>query len=129
MNETLRIALLIGLLLYFVCIFWMLKKNSINLKYTLLWIFTGVLMVLIVAFPWILKTVMGWIGVVEWVNGLFALFILFLIIICMSITSIVSKMNDRNRRLVQTCAIYDKNIRELEKRVAELEERLKDAQD
>lgn len=129
MNETLRFALLAGLLLYFICIFIMLKKNSINLKYTLLWIFTGILMVLVVIFPQLLKIPMRLIGVVEWVNGMFALLILFLIIISMSITSIVSKMNDRNRRLVQTCAIYDKHIRELEERIAELEERINDTQD
>lgn len=117
MNEYLRIALLLGLLLYFICIFVMLKKNSLNLKYTLLWILTGILMVLVVIFPDILRVPLQKVGVVEWTNGLFALMLLFLIIIAMSITSIVSRMNDNNRKLVQRCAMYEKRIRELEKAV------------
>ena len=57
---------------------------------------------------------MHMIGVVEWTNGLFALLLLLLMIIDMSITAIVSKMNDRMRKLVQQCAMYEERIRKLE---------------
>ena len=40
MNLYLRIALLVGIAVYFVCTFVLLKKKSFNLKYTLLWIFS-----------------------------------------------------------------------------------------
>lgn len=93
----------------------MLKKNSLALKYTLLWLFTGIVMVLVVIFPSIIAVPLRHIGIVEWTNGIFALLLLFLIIICISITSIVSKLNDRNRKLTQKCALYEKRIRELEK--------------
>lgn len=117
MNEYLRMALLIGIAIYFVCIFFLLKKRSLNLKYTLLWIFLGIVFLLVVIFPVILQVPMHMIGVVEWTNGLFALLLLILMIIDMSITAIVSKMNDRMRKLVQQCALYEKRIRELEERL------------
>ena len=115
MNEYLRISLLIALLLYFVFLFILLKKNSLALKYTLIWFLTGIIMVIVVLFPSIIKIPLNHIGIVEWTNGIFALLLLFLIIICISITSIVSKLNERNRRLTQKCALYEKRIRELEK--------------
>ena len=117
MNEYLRMALLIGIAIYFICIFFLLKKRSLNLKYTLLWIFLGIVFLLVVIFPVILQVPMHMIGVVEWTNGLFALLLLILMIIDMSITAIVSKMNDRMRKLVQQCALYEKRIRELEERL------------
>lgn len=118
MNEYLRIALLIGIAIYFICIFFLLKKNSLNLKYTLLWIFLGIVFLLVVIFPVILQVPMRMIGVVEWTNGLFALLLLILMIIDMSITAIVSKINERMRKLVQKCAMYEERIRKLEEKLA-----------
>ena len=114
MNDYLRFFLLFALVLYFVFLFVLLKKNSLALKYTLLWFLTGVIMVIVVLFPNILAVPLKHMGIVEWTNGIFALLLLFLIIICISITSIVSKLNERNRKLTQKCALYEKRIRELE---------------
>ena len=121
MNEYLRISLLIGIAVYFLCIFFLLKKNSLNLKYTLLWIFLGIVFLLVVIFPVILKVPMQQIGVVEWTNGLFALLLLILLIIDMSITAIVSKLNERMRKLVQQCALYEERIRQLEEKLTDEE--------
>lgn len=121
MNEYLRISLLIGIAVYFICIFFLLKKNSLNLKYTLLWIFLGIVFLLVVIFPVILKVPMQQIGVVEWTNGLFALLLLILLIIDMSITAIVSKLNERMRKLVQQCALYEERIRQLEEKLTDEE--------
>ena len=51
MNTILRIALLTALFLYFGGIFYLLKKRLLELRYTLLWIFSGIVMMLIVIFP------------------------------------------------------------------------------
>lgn len=114
MNPYLRIALIIGIAIYFICTFVLLKKKSFNLKYTLLWIFLGIIFLLVIIFPVILKVPMQKIGVVEWTNGLFALLLLILLIIDMSFTAIVSKMNERMRKLIQQCAMYEERIRKLE---------------
>ena len=76
---------------------------------------------LVVIFPVILKVPMQQIGVVEWTNGLFALLLLILLIIDMSITAIVSKLNERMRKLVQQCALYEERIRQLEEKLTDEE--------
>lgn len=123
MNEYLRFFLLFALVLYFIFLFMLLKKNSLALKYTLLWFLTGIIMVIVVIFPSILEIPLKHMGVVEWTNGIFALLLFFLIVICISITSIVSKLNERNRKLTQKCALYEKRIRELEKIVLDTKEK------
>lgn len=117
MNLYLRISLIVAIILYFVFLFTLLKRNSLALKYTLLWLLTGIIMLLVVIFPGILEVPLRAIGIVEWTNGIFALILLFLIVICITITSIVSKMNEHNRKLTQQCAIYEKRIRELEEKI------------
>lgn len=113
-SLPLRIFLSIGLLLYFVAITALLKRKSLSLKYTLLWIFAGLIMVILVIMPQTLEWVVHIIDIKSPMNGLFAFAIFFIILILMSLTSIVSKQTDRIKRLVQDNAILEKRIRELE---------------
>ena len=118
MNGTLRIFLVISIIIYFVAIFELLKRDRLNLKYTLLWIGCGVTMLFVVAFPSALTSIIHLFGIVELTNGIFALGLFAILMICMALTSIVSTLNAKIRSLVQTCALYEKRIRELEERVS-----------
>lgn len=119
MNISLRLTLIVALLIYYVVLFYLLRKRALTLKYTLLWIISGIVMILIVAFPALFEKLMRVIGVVEMTNGLFAVVCFVILIILISITSIVSKMNEKMRQLIQQCAMYEKRIRELEKSVSD----------
>ena len=114
MNLSLRIVLLVCIILYYVVIFELLKKDLLNMKYTLLWMVSGAIMLLFVLFPQALEFIVHMLGIVELTNGLFAVVLFFLIMLLMTITSIVSTLNKKIRRLTQNCALYEKRIRELE---------------
>ena len=73
----LRITLGVGLVLYFTVILLFLKYKAIELKYTLIWIFCGVAMLLMVIFPKLLTFLLNPLGIVGTMNGLFILFIAF----------------------------------------------------
>ena len=113
-GGTLRASLIIGVLIYFVIILKFLKDKSLSLKYTLLWIFSGVVMGIFVIFPELLSRIIGIVGIQSNMNGLFVFGIAFLMMIMMSITSIVSRQNKKIRTLIQENAILEKRVRELE---------------
>lgn len=113
--ARLTITLLIGLALYFFIILMLLKNKKISLKYTLLWLLSGLLLVILVAFPSILSSVSALFGFQSSMNGLIIMLIAFIIIIVMSITSIVSNQSKKIRNLVQYSAMLEKRVRELEK--------------
>lgn len=113
--DRLRISLLIAVICYFVLILVLLKKKSISLKYTLLWMVAGVFMGAMVIWPEILRLIISFIGIESNMNGLFILAIAFVIVILMSITSIVSKQSEKIKSLTQTIAMLEKRIRDLEK--------------
>lgn len=69
---------------------------------------------IMVFFPGILVTVTKFLGIESNMNGLFIFAIGFIIVILMSITAIVSKQSQRIKVLVQSQAIMEKRIRELE---------------
>lgn len=112
--TSLRITLITAVISYFILILIFLKNKSISLKYTLLWICAGIVMGIMVFFPGILVTVTKFLGIESNMNGLFIFAIGFIIVILMSITAIVSKQSQRIKVLVQSQAIMEKRIRELE---------------
>lgn len=116
MSETLRIILSIGVMVYFVIVIQLLKSKKLTLKYTLLWLLTGVVMAIFVLWPRLLNKMVNLLGIELPVNGLFALSIGFLIILAMALTSIVSKQSQKIKDLVQQTALLEERIRRMESR-------------
>ena len=110
--DRLRLSLILAVIAFFILILWLLKRREISLKYTLLWLFAGLCMGILVIWPESLMIIIRIIGIENSMNGLFILAIAFVIIILMSITSIVSKQNEKIRSLTQTIAILEKQLRE-----------------
>lgn len=118
LSGVLRITLIIAVVCYFVIILLLLKKKALELKYTLLWLFAGIVMGVILIFPEILFAVIHMLGIETYMNGLFALCISFILCILMAVTSIVSRQLKKINRLIQENAILEKRIRELEHAVS-----------
>lgn len=114
MSKVLQVSLILGMILYFYILFRLIKRKSLDLKYTLLWIFSGIIMLLIAIFPGIMVAITRFIGIIDVTNGVFALILFFVLIILMSITGIVSKMKEKNKQLIQACSLLERRVRELE---------------
>lgn len=114
LSERLQIVLIITIILYFVIMCYFLKNKALSLKYTLLWLFAGAVMGILVAFPDLLIFFNRLIGIQGNMNGLFIWAIAFILCILLALTSIVSRQNNRIRQLVQTIARLEKRVRELE---------------
>jgi len=96
-----------------------LSKRRINLKYTLLWLAMGGVMLVFIAFPQLLGYCTTLIGVETPVNGLFAVLFFAVLVILMSLTAIVSKLNEKSKREIQALALMEKRVRELEEKLEE----------
>lgn len=112
--ANLRITLIIAICCYFIIILLFLKKKSLELRYTLLWLFAGLCMGLAVVFPGSLQYITKLLGIQSVMNGLYIVCIGFVIIILMALTSIVSKQTMKIRALIQEIGMLEKRVRELE---------------
>ena len=117
MPNTLKIALYIGILIYFILILGLLKKGSLSLKYTLAGLFSGIVIFILVAFPGIIYWFSALFGIHNGMNGLFVAVIGFMLIILLAITSIVSGQRNKIKILTQEVAFLEKRVRELEDRM------------
>lgn len=116
MSVEIRVFLLAAVILYFLEIIHLLKKKRLNLKYSLLWLAVGVLMILFVIFPGIIAAFSNLLHFKSPMNALYILLIGFLVIICVALTSIVSRQNGHIKRLTQNAALLEERIRRLEKK-------------
>lgn len=112
--SNLRITLIAAVICYFILVLYFLKQRALNLKYTLLWLLSGVVMGILVVFPQALTYIIRLLGIESNMNGLFVICIAFMLMIMMALTSIASRQNVKIRKLVQEMGILEKRVRELE---------------
>lgn len=109
-----QMAVLLVLVGYFIFLFYMLKKNRLNLRYTLIWFLTGLVMSVLAICPKLLTFFATVLGFEVPANALFSFLFFFTFIILISLTSIVSKQNESIKHLVQHIAILEKRVRDME---------------
>lgn len=114
MTDLFRIILLTGVLLYLLLIIWLMRKSKLSLKYSLIWFLTGLVLLICVIFPQLVRKVTQLIGIYSEVNAVFFVGVCFLLLIILFLTSVASGLSDSVRNLTQTQAMLEKRVRDLE---------------
>ena len=109
--------------LFFLLVFFLLKKNRLSLRYSLLWLLSGVIMLVLALFPGLLDRFARLIGIYSSVNALFAVIFFCGLMLMISFTVIVSREKQEIVRSIQRTALLEKRIQDLEKRIQEPEKR------
>lgn len=110
----LKIVLIAAIAAFFIIVLMLLKRRRLALKYTLLWLLTGVVMLVLVSFPELLLLIAKVSGIQSVMNTLYMMLLAFVLILLMMLTSIVSKQTERIRDLAQSNALLEERLRELE---------------
>lgn len=104
------------------------RKNKLNLRFALLWLVLGVLMLIIDIFPEIITFVASALGLELASNLLFFLGICFTLILVFGLTLKVSKLSDEVKRLTQEVALL-KKASDTDDTIAQRENRASDTDD
>lgn len=116
-SGKLQIVILLAVLIYFVVLFYLFRSKSLSLKYSLLWLFSGILLLVIALFPELLAWFTDLVGIQTPTNALFAVVLFCILLILISLTAIVSRQTDRIKNLTQSLALLEMRVRELEIRL------------
>ena len=106
-------AIIVGIL-FLVMMIELIRKNRVALKYALLWLFSGVLMLLFAIFPQLLDRMARVIGIYSPVNALFAVLLCCGLVLMISFSVIMSGNKKAIVRLTQEISLMENRIRELE---------------
>lgn len=108
MDIVLRIFLIVGVLIFTCILFLFLRKKTLNLNYTLLWLLFSLVLLITAVFPGIITKVSSVLNIRTPSNTIFALTLFLILLILLSITSIVSKQHREIKALTQELALLKK---------------------
>lgn len=110
MSVKLQIFLFLSTVIMFIFMIKLIKKETLQLKYSLLWIIIGVMMIILSIFPCILEYISKVLGIVTPTNTLFLIGLIFELMIVFSLTVALSKSSERVKNLSQEIALIRKEF-------------------
>lgn len=111
--DTLNVVLLLGSLVLFVCVIYMVGRGRLLLKYSLLWMVLTIAVCIISIFPQPIFALGHVLGFENPSNFIFAFSIFGLVGICLSLTVIVSRLRISVKNLTQEMALLHKELEDL----------------
>ena len=117
MDENLRLVLLVGTVLYLLVIFALLKRKKLSVRYSLIWLASGAVLLVFAAVPYVVYVLRDIFHMVMPVNMVFTLLFCFVLLLLLGLTVTVSGFSERIKTLAQANALLEKRVRELEQKL------------
>lgn len=96
-------------------VFELIRSRRLRERYALLWLVTGVVLVILSAWRGGLNTIAGWVGVRGYPPAvLFAVGLLFVIVVLLHYSTVLSRLSDQNVVLAQRFALLETKLTERE---------------
>jgi hypothetical protein len=89
----------------------LIRGRRLKERYALLWLATGVVLLVLSAWRGALNTIAGWFGVTGYPPAvLFAVATLFILLVLLHYSTVISKLTDENIELAQRVALIEERI-------------------
>jgi hypothetical protein len=106
------VATAVSVLLLLV-VFELIRSRRLRERYALLWLATGVILVVLSAWRGGLNTIAGWLGVRGYPPAvLFAVGLMFVIVVLLHYSTVISRLSDQNVVLAQRVALLEAELEE-----------------
>jgi hypothetical protein len=94
-------------------VFELIRSRRLRERYALLWLLTGLVLVVLSAWRGGLNTIAGWLGVRGYPPAvLFAVGLLFVIVVLLHYSTVISRLTDQNVVLAQRLALLEAELSE-----------------
>jgi len=112
--TPLRISIVasIASLLLILVVLELIRSRRLRERYALLWLATGVVLLVLSAWRGGLNTMAGWLGVTSYPPAvLFAIATLFILVVLLHYSTVISRLSDQNSILAQRVALLEERVR------------------
>ena len=105
------IAATLASLVLVLVVFELIRSRRLRERYALLWLLTGLVLVVLSAWRGGLNTIAGWLGVRGYPPAvLFAVGLLFVILVLLHYSTVISRLSDQNVVLAQRLALLEERL-------------------
>ena len=109
------IAATLASLVLLLVVFELIRSRRLRERYALLWLLTGIVLVVLSAWRGGLNTIAGWVGVRGYPPAvLFAVGLLFVILVLLHYSTVISRLSDQNTTLAQRLALLESRLTDCE---------------
>ena len=116
MQTSLKIALIIVLLIYILCILRAVKKKNMRINYLIFWSLMGVILIIALIAPNFIENASNFLGFGLPINMIFSIAIFIILYLLFDLTKLITKEQNKNVLLIQEISILKKRVEELEKK-------------
>jgi len=107
------IAASIGSVILILVVFELIRSRRLRERYALLWLLTGVVLLVLSAWRGGLNTIARWVGVETYPPAiLFAVASFFILAVLLHYSTVISRLSDQNTILAQRLALLEQQQRE-----------------
>lgn len=117
----LQYLLIAGAFVLFGLIVWLIKKQKMEVKYSIIWLAFSFVMIVFAIFPQLVFIFSDIVRIIDPVNFIFMVQIVFILLILLSVSAVISGFSHKIKRLAQTNALLEKRVRQLEEKLNEKE--------
>lgn len=114
-----KFQIIVGMLsiIFLLITFELIRKQKLREEYSILWLFTGVVILILSAFPYFfLSKLFTQFTGLYYLSAVVLIAFLFLLIIVFHFSIVISQLTDQNRDLAQRHALLELEFKELKKR-------------
>jgi hypothetical protein len=105
------IAASVASIILLLVVFELIRSRRLRERYALLWLLTGVVLLVLSAWRGGLNTIAGWVGVETYPPAiLFAVASLFILAVLLHYSTVISKLSDQNSILAQRFALLESRL-------------------
>ncbi len=98
-------------LILLLIVFELIRSRRLRERYALLWLLTGVVLLVLSAWRDGLNTIARWVGVSTYPPAiLFAVASLFILVVLLHYSTVISKLSDQNSLLAQRIALLEEKL-------------------
>jgi hypothetical protein len=111
--TPLRVSIVasIASLLLLLVVFELIRSRRLRERYALLWLLTGLVLLVLSVWRGGLNTIAGWFGVTQYPPAvLFAVGTLFILLVLLHYSTVISRLSDQNVVLAQRLALLEQRL-------------------
>jgi len=116
-----KIQIITGIvsILLLAIVFELIRRNRLKEEYSLLWLLSGLVIIIFSIFPNLLNIISKALGM-YYLTALFVISFLFLLLIVLHFSMVISRLSKNNTELTQELSILSFRLEELDKKFHEL---------
>ncbi|MBR3254759.1 MAG: DUF2304 domain-containing protein [Clostridia bacterium] len=117
MQNSLKIALVVILLIYLFVILKSVKHKNMRINYLIFWSITGFILIIALIVPNFVDNISKFLGFELPINMIFSLAIFVILYLIFDLTRLITKEQNKNITLIQEISILKQKVDKLEEKV------------